>query len=57
MLWRNQLLVEHKLLRKNLDRAFDQALGYFSSIKECDLPKFILVSDFAKFRLSNLETN
>ncbi len=57
MLWRGQLLVEHKSRGKSLDRAFDQALEYFPGLKERDLPKFILVSDFSKFRLYNLETN
>ncbi|MDP1659732.1 MAG: class I SAM-dependent DNA methyltransferase [Methylotenera sp.] len=57
MLWRGQLLVEHKSRGKSLDRAFDQALDYFPGIKERDLPKYILVSDFSKFRLYNLESN
>lgn len=57
MLWRGQLLVEHKSRGRSLDRAFDQALEYFPGLKERDLPKFILVSDFSKFRLYNLETN
>jgi hypothetical protein len=57
MLWRGQLLVEHKSRGKNLDRAFTQALDYFPGLKERDLPKYILVSDFSKFRLYNLETN
>ncbi|MEI8362679.1 MAG: DNA methyltransferase [Betaproteobacteria bacterium] len=57
MLWRGQLLVEHKSRGKSLDRAFDQALEYFPGLKERDLPKFILVSDFSKFRLYNLETD
>jgi hypothetical protein len=33
MLWRSQLLVEHKSLGKSLNRAFTQALDYFPSIK------------------------
>jgi hypothetical protein len=33
MLWRGQLLVEHKSLGKSLDRAFTQALDYFPGIK------------------------
>ena len=57
LLWRGQLLVEHKSRGKNLDRAFDQALDYFPGLKERDLPKYILVSDFSKFRLYNLDTN
>ena len=56
LLWRGQLLVEHKSRGKNLDKAFTQALDYFPGLKERDLPKYILVSDFANFRLYNLET-
>ncbi len=57
LLWRGQLLVEHKSRGKSLDKAFTQALDYFPGLKERDLPKYILVSDFSKFRLYNLETN
>ncbi len=57
LLWRGQLLVEHKSRGKSLDKAFSQALEYFPGLKERDLPKFVLVSDFSKFRLYNLETN
>lgn len=57
LLWRGQLLVEHKSRGKSLDKAFTQAKEYFPGLKERDLPKYILVSDFSKFRLYNLETN
>ena len=57
LLWRGQLLVEHKSRGRSLDKAFTQALDYFPGLKERDLPKYILVSDFASFRLYNLETN
>jgi type II restriction/modification system DNA methylase subunit YeeA len=57
LLWRGQLLVEHKSRGKNLDKAFVQAMDYFPGLKDRDLPKYILVSDFSKFRLYNLETN
>ena len=57
LLWRGQLLVEHKSRGKSLDKAFTQALEYFPGLKERDLPKYILVSDFANFRLYNLETS
>jgi len=56
LLWRGVLLVEHKSRGKNLDRAFSQAKDYFSGIKDRDLPHYILVSDFARFRLYDLET-
>lgn len=57
LLWRGQLLVEHKSRGKSLDKAFVQAKEYFPGLKERDLPKYILVSDFAHFRLYNLDTN
>ena len=55
LLWKGVLLVEHKSRGKNLDRAYTQALDYFPGIKESDLPRFVLVSDFARFRLIDLE--
>ena len=55
LLWRGILLVEHKSLGKDLDRAFRQAKDYFPGIKDSDLPRYILVSDFARFRLYDLE--
>ncbi|MFN0203153.1 MAG: class I SAM-dependent DNA methyltransferase [Bacteroidia bacterium] len=57
LLWKGVILVEHKSRGKNLDKAFEQAKGYFPNLKEHELPKYILVSDFAKFRLYNLETD
>lgn len=57
LFWRGVLLVEMKSRGKNLDRAFDQAMGYFEGIKESDLPRYVLVCDFATFALTDLETN
>lgn len=57
LFWKGILLVEHKSRGKNLDRAYKQALDYFPGILERDLPKYILVSDFARFRLFDLEEN
>lgn len=55
LFWKGTLLVEHKSKGKDLDRAFTQALDYFPGIAERDLPKYILVSDFARLRLYDLE--
>ncbi len=55
LLWKGILLVEHKSRGKDLDRAFQQAKEYFPGIKERDVPCRILVSDFARFRLYDLE--
>ena len=56
LFWPGVLLVEQKSRGKDLDRAFSQALDYFPGIKERDLPRRIVVCDFARFRLYDLET-
>ncbi|MBS0328448.1 MAG: class I SAM-dependent DNA methyltransferase [Proteobacteria bacterium] len=56
LFWPGVLLVEQKSRGKDLDRAFSQALDYFPGIKERDLPRHIVVCDFARFRLYDLET-
>ena len=53
--WKGTLLVEHKSAGADLDRAFAQAADYFDGLAERDLPRHILVSDFARFRLYDLE--
>ena len=54
LFWPGMLLVEQKSRGKNLDAAFDQALGYFPGIAERDLPQLIVVCDFARFRVHDL---
>lgn len=56
LFWPGMLLVEQKSRGKNLDKAFSQALDYFPGIPERDLPQLVIVSDFARFRVYNLET-
>ena len=53
--WKGVLVVEHKSRGQDLDRAFVQALDYFPGIADRDLPKHVLVSDFARFRLFDLD--
>lgn len=55
LLWKGTILVEHKSRGKDLDNAFKQAKEYFPGLKEEELPKYILVSDFERFRLYNLD--
>ncbi len=54
LFWPGILLVEMKSRGKNLDRAYTQAMDYFPGIAERDLPRFVLVCDFARFRLFDL---
>jgi hypothetical protein len=55
LFWKGTLLVEHKSKGKNLDAAFEQATDYFHGIKEHELPKYVLVSDFENFKLYDLD--
>jgi len=57
LLWKGHILVEHKSRGKDLDKAFQQAKDYFPGLKEHELPKYILVSDFQRFRLYDLENS
>ena len=57
LFWKGTLLVEHKSKGKDLDAAFAQASDYFHGIKEYELPKYVLVSDFDRFRLYDLDEN
>ena len=55
LFWKGTLLVEHKSRGKDLDKAYTQALDYFPGLKEAELPKYILISDFEIFKLYDLE--
>ncbi len=55
LFWKGTLLVEHKSKGQDLDYAYQQALDYFPGIREQYLPKYVLVSDFDKFRLYDLD--
>lgn len=57
LLWKGTMLVEMKSRGKNLDKAYQQSIDYTHGLKEVELPKYILVSDFANFRLYDLDEN
>lgn len=56
-LWKGVVLVEHKSRGQDLDRAAGQARDYFPSLKDSELPRYIIVSDFARIRLYDLEAD
>lgn len=56
LFWPGMLLAEHKSLGKNLDSAYHQATDYFPGLSDKELPRYIIVSDFARFRVRNLDT-
>lgn len=55
LFWPGTLIVEHKSKGRSLDKAHGQVLDYFHGIPDKELPKYILVSDFANFRLYDLD--
>lgn len=54
LFWPGILLVEMKSQGKDLSKAFDQAMDYFSGIQERDLPRYVLVCDFQRFQLHDI---
>ncbi|MFD1039359.1 class I SAM-dependent DNA methyltransferase [Virgibacillus byunsanensis] len=57
LFWRGKLVVEHKSKGKNLNKAYSQALNYFNGLENDELPQFVLVSDFTKFCLYDLDNS
>lgn len=55
LLWKGTILIEMKSRGKNLTKAFEQAKDYLHGLKQHELPKYILVSDFENFKLYDLE--
>ena len=54
--WPGVMLAEHKSAGVDLDAAFEQATDYFAGIADAELPRYVLVSDFRRFRLHDLES-
>lgn len=55
LFWKGVLLVEQKSVGRSLTKAKEQALDYFPGLKDNELPRYILVSDFQTFELHDLE--
>jgi len=56
LFWKGILVVEHKSTGESLDSAYTQALESFEGIPEQELPQYVLVSDFLKIRLYDLDS-
>ncbi|MBV8612299.1 MAG: class I SAM-dependent DNA methyltransferase, partial [Acetobacteraceae bacterium] len=56
-LWKGTVLVEHKSRGEDLDRATGQARDYFPGLKDNELPRYVIVSDFARLRLYDLDSS
>jgi len=57
VIWKGTMLAEHKTRGKSLDRAFNQAKDYFPGLKDPELPQYVIVSDFEKIRVYDLDTD
>ena len=60
LFWKGKLLVEHKSAGKPLDKANAQAMDYVQGLirakRDAELPQYVVVSDFARVALHDLET-
>lgn len=55
LLWPNMLLAEHKSLGEDLDKAMDQALDYIDSLEDIEKPRLVVVSDFERMQVLDLD--
>lgn len=56
LFWPGRLLAEQKSAGRDLTRASVQALDYIATMPDHDLPRFVVVSDFATFDVLELAT-
>jgi hypothetical protein len=61
LFWRGKLLAEHKSRGKSLDKAASQAFEYIQCLKDenrdDEIPRYVIVSDFATIILYDLEAD
>jgi len=55
--WKNVAIIEHKSRGEDLDKAELQARGYLRSLPPGYRPRTIIISDFANFRLIDVQLN
>ena len=55
--WPGTLLIEQKSRGKDLDAAFTQGNDYFHGLTNDELPHYVIVSDFARIRLVDVDGN
>jgi type I restriction-modification system DNA methylase subunit len=57
LLWKGTILIEMKSRGRDLGKAYEQAKDYLPGLKQHELPRYILVSDFDFFRLYDVDEN
>jgi hypothetical protein len=56
LFWPGTLIVEQKSAGRDLTRALTQALDYYDWLPEAQRPRYMMVCDFQRFELVDLET-
>jgi len=56
LFWPGTLIVEQKSSGRDLTRAMSQALDYYAWLPETQRPRYMMVCDFQRFELVDLET-
>lgn len=51
LFWPGKLLVEHKSLGKDLQKALGQGIDYLANLPEHELPQLLVACDFARFEV------
>jgi len=57
LFWPGKLLVEQKSAGRDLRKAKEQAFKYFPGLRDDQLPRYVLLSDFQNFELYDLDTD
>ncbi len=57
LFWKGVMLAEQKSAGRDLKEARQQALDYLSGLKNSELPRYIVTSDFRSFEMLDLETH
>lgn len=55
LFWKGMLLIEQKSVGRDLKTAKTQALDYFPGLRDDELPRYVLLSDFQTFELYDLD--
>ncbi len=53
--WPGRILAEHKSAGEDLDKGMGQAEDYLGGLSEADLPRLVVLSDFAIFKVRDLD--
>lgn len=57
LLWKGMLLVEQKSIGRDLKKASKQGFDYFPGLKDYEIPRYMMVSDFQTFELRDLSVD